>query len=56
MHPKLGHVEDLGANGKIILENDVRKIGLERVNWVPMVQDRGQWRTLVNTVMNLRKP
>jgi hypothetical protein len=26
------------------------------VNWINMVQHRGQWRAIVNTVMNLRVP
>jgi hypothetical protein len=33
---------------------DVREIGCEDVQWVQLVQDRGQWRALVNAVMNLR--
>jgi hypothetical protein len=26
----------------------------EVVDWIHLVQDRGQWRALVNTVMNIR--
>jgi hypothetical protein len=33
---------------------DNREIGWEVVDWMHLVQDKGQWRTLVNTVMNLR--
>jgi len=29
-------------------------VGWEGVDWIHVVQDRGQWRDLVNTVMNLR--
>jgi hypothetical protein len=44
-------VQDVGgwAILKWILE-----IGWDGVNWIDLSQDRDQWRTLVNTVMNLR--
>jgi hypothetical protein len=35
---------------------DLREIGWGDVNWTELAQDRDQWRTLVNTVMNLRVP
>jgi hypothetical protein len=35
---------------------DLREIGWDGVDWVDLAQDRGQWRTLVNTMMNLRVP
>jgi hypothetical protein len=35
---------------------DLREIGWEDVDWMHVVQDRDQWRTLVNTVMNFRVP
>jgi hypothetical protein len=31
-------------------------IGWDGVDWIDLAQDRGQWRALVNTVMNLRVP
>jgi hypothetical protein len=34
----------------------LREIGWEVVNWIQLPQDRGHWRTFVNTVMNLRVP
>jgi hypothetical protein len=34
----------------------LRGIGWDGVNWMPLAQDRDQWRVLVNTVMNLRIP
>jgi hypothetical protein len=35
---------------------DLREIGWGGMDWIDLVQDRDQWRTLVNTVMNLRVP
>jgi hypothetical protein len=35
---------------------DLREIGWEGVDWIHLAQDRDQWWTLVNTVMNLRIP
>jgi hypothetical protein len=35
---------------------DLREIGIDGANWVPLAQDRVQWRAFVNTVMNLRFP
>jgi hypothetical protein len=38
------------------IEMDLRKIGWDGMDWIDLAQDRGQWRALVNTVMNLRVP
>jgi hypothetical protein len=35
---------------------DIREIRWEGVEWMHLAQDRDQWRTLVNSVMNLRVP
>jgi hypothetical protein len=40
---------------------DNNKIGLREIkwsgmDWTELSQDRDQWRTLVNTVMNIRVP
>jgi hypothetical protein len=35
---------------------DLREIGIDRVNWIRLAQDRVQWRAFVNTVMYLRIP
>jgi hypothetical protein len=33
---------------------DFRDIGWGIIDWIDLVQDRNQWRALVNTVINLR--
>jgi hypothetical protein len=33
---------------------DLREICREGVEWIHLAQDRGRWRAVVNTVMNLR--
>jgi ribosome biogenesis protein Nip4 len=38
------------------IKMNLRKIGYEVVDWMHLVQDRDQWRAVVNTVMNLRAP
>jgi hypothetical protein len=35
---------------------DLRKIGWDDMDWIDLVQDRDQWRALVNTVMNFWVP
>jgi hypothetical protein len=35
---------------------DLGEIRCDGVDWMDMVQDRDQWRALVNTVMNLLIP
>lgn len=35
---------------------DLGKIGRGGMGWSDLVQERGQWRALVNTVLNLRVP
>jgi hypothetical protein len=38
------------------IKMDLREIGMEGANWILLAQDRVQWRTSVNRVMNLRIP
>jgi hypothetical protein len=33
-----------------------REVGWDGVEWIHLAQDKNQWRTLVNTVKNLRVP
>jgi hypothetical protein len=33
---------------------DLREIGWGSVEWIQLAQDRGRWRAVVSTVMNLR--
>jgi hypothetical protein len=33
---------------------DLREIGLGRVDWIRLAQDRERWRAVVSAVMNLR--
>jgi dissimilatory sulfite reductase (desulfoviridin) alpha/beta subunit len=42
-------IQDIGGKAR-------REIGWDGIYWIDMAQDRDQWRTLVNTVMNLRVP
>jgi hypothetical protein len=38
------------------IKMDLREIGWGGMDWIDLAQDRDQWRTLVNTVLNLRVP
>jgi hypothetical protein len=38
------------------IEMDLREIGWGGMDRIDLAQDRGQWRALVNKVMNLRVP
>jgi hypothetical protein len=38
------------------IKMDLGEIGWDCVDWVDLAQDRDQWRSLVNTVMNFRVP
>jgi hypothetical protein len=33
---------------------DLREIGCGGMEWIQLAQDRDRWRSLLNTVMNLR--
>jgi hypothetical protein len=38
------------------IKMDLEEIGWDGRDWIELVQDRDQWRALVNTVMNHRVP
>jgi hypothetical protein len=46
------HSEDVGVDGREILNRISGKL-CEGVDWIHLVQDRGQWRAVVNTVMKI---
>jgi hypothetical protein len=48
-------LKDLVEDGKIRLEWTVGKEG-GNVHWIHLAQGRDQWKSLVNTVVNLRVP
>jgi hypothetical protein len=35
---------------------DLWEIGIDGANWIKLAQDRDQWQTSVNMVVNLRVP
>jgi hypothetical protein len=38
------------------IKMDFRETGIDGANWMQLAQDRVQWQTFGNTVMNLRAP
>jgi hypothetical protein len=38
------------------IKMDLREIRWGGMDWIDLAQDRGQWRALVNTVMDFRVP
>jgi hypothetical protein len=38
------------------IKMDLRGIAWDGMEWIDLAQDKGQWRALVNTVMNLWVP
>jgi hypothetical protein len=35
---------------------DLREMGWGGMDWIDLIQDRDEWKALVNTIMNLRVP
>jgi hypothetical protein len=50
--------ETVAQEGSVITSAvaGLREIGWDDVDWIDLAQDRDFWRSLVNTVMNLRVP
>jgi hypothetical protein len=38
------------------IKMDLREIGFNAMDWINLAEDRDQWRTLLNRVMNLLIP
>jgi hypothetical protein len=58
----MGNPEGKGSLGSLrcrwmdTVKMDLREIGWDDMDWIDVVQDKDQWRALVNTVMNLYVP
>ena len=56
---KLERSRPLGRPRRRWVDNirmDLQEVGCGYMDWIGLAQDRDSWRTLVNTVMNLRVP
>jgi hypothetical protein len=40
----------------INIKMDLREVGWDGRDWIDLAQDRDRWRTLLNTIVNLRVP
>jgi len=48
------HLEELDADGSIILPWVFKKFDGGGINWIDLTQDRDRWRDLLNAVLKLR--
>jgi hypothetical protein len=56
---KLKGKRRLGRSRRIWVDNirmDLGEVGWSDVDWIGLAQDRNRWRTVVNSVLNLRVP
>jgi hypothetical protein len=49
-------VGDLGLEGRIMLEVDLKETGCEDMYWIYLAEVRNLWRAVVNAVMNIWIP
>ena len=54
--PEGNHLEDLAVQERIILKYTLKGIRCEEADWIGLAQDMGNFRALVDAVMNLRVP
>jgi hypothetical protein len=53
---KRDNLEELGVDGSVISKWIFKKVGWGGMEWIALAQDWDRWRSLVNSVMNLRVP
>jgi len=46
-------LEDIGVNGRIILEWILKEVGSECVEWTDLSQDRDKWQVVLCATVNL---
>jgi hypothetical protein len=49
-------LESLSVDGGKNINMDIQGIEWDGVKWIDLAQNRGKWRAVVNTVLNLRSP
>jgi len=50
------HLEDPGADGRIILRWIFKRVGCWGMNWIDLAQNRDRWQIRVKVVRNHRVP
>jgi hypothetical protein len=52
----IDNFEELGKDGRIISDWILRETGWADVDWIHLTQERDQWQTLMNMILNLWVP
>ena len=47
---------DVGRRREVNIKTDLKEVRWKGVGWTDLSQDRGQWRTTMNTLLNIRVP